>query len=514
MNVAILHYHFNRGGVTQVVLNQLRAIDERGPHANQFRFALVHGGRCEGVSPEQLAGFQNIALSQHTIAALDYDDGSNPRPAELAREIRQTLEAAGMPPENSLLHIHNHSLGKNVSLPGAIAQLAAAGYRVLLQIHDFAEDFRPDNYRRIAAAAARSNQADILYPQASHIHYAVLNGRDYRIVEQLGVPADHLHRLPNAVGEFGELPSREDAREKLGRLFDVPSTAAYVVYPVRGIRRKNLGELLLWSALAGKETVFALTLAPLNPVERPAYLKWKALAEELRLSCVFETGRDGGLSFKENLAAADYLITTSVAEGFGMVFLESWLAGRRLVGRNLPEITGDFAAAGIQLDALYPRLSTPINWIGRDDLRTSLAAELLAVHQSYGLETGTPHEIANRFDELLAGESVDFAMLNSAQQARIIRLVHGGVAKRDEILRLNPRLQAALTAEPTDAIVEKNAACVREHYSLAGCDRRLGQLYERVMASPADREVAGPPRSGAVLEAFLDASRLHPIRFE
>ena len=47
-------------------------------------------------------------------------------------------------------------------------------------------------------------------------------------------------------------------------------------------------------------------------------------------------GAPGGLEFFENLAAADAVATTSLAEGFGMVFLEAWLAGRPLVGRDLP----------------------------------------------------------------------------------------------------------------------------------------------------------------------------------
>ena len=37
---------------------------------------------------------------------------------------------------------------------------------------------------------------------------------------------------------------------------------------------------------------------------------------------------------------------TSLAEGFGMVFLESWLAECPLLGRDLPEITRDFVEAG------------------------------------------------------------------------------------------------------------------------------------------------------------------------
>ena len=43
------------------------------------------------------------------------------------------------------------------------------------------------------------------------------------------------------------------------------------------------------------------------------------------------------------MASAHRLVTTSVAEGFGLAFLEPWLFGKGLLGRNLPEITVDFA---------------------------------------------------------------------------------------------------------------------------------------------------------------------------
>ncbi len=60
------------------------------------------------------------------------------------------------------------------------------------------------------------------------------------------------------------------------------------------------------------------------------------------------------------IAKADALITTSVAEGFGLAFLEPWLASKPLVGRNLPEITADFAEHGLDLSALYNCLPVPL----------------------------------------------------------------------------------------------------------------------------------------------------------
>ena len=77
---------------------------------------------------------------------LQYDTQPVDESAELAGQLRRQLSALGFQPDQTVLHVHNHSLGKNASLPGALRLLAEDGYALLLQIHDFAEDCRPRNY--------------------------------------------------------------------------------------------------------------------------------------------------------------------------------------------------------------------------------------------------------------------------------------------------------------------------------------------------------------------------------
>ncbi len=517
MNIAILHYHFNRGGVTQVVLNQLRAIDAVLGGKKRLRVALVHGGRREGIADDQLLGFRSIELSMHVISALDYDDAAQVQDEALAAEICDVLARADFTAGETLLHVHNHSLGKNVSLPGAIRRLAQGGFRCLLQIHDFAEDLRPANYRRLSESLVPGGElAPLLYPQASHIHYAVLNGRDQRVLQRAQVDKDRLHLLPNSVAEFGELPSKQAARAKLRERFGVERETRFVVYPVRGIRRKNVGEMLLWSALGANfgNAVFAITLEPLNPVEQKTYCHWSNLADELRLPCVFNIGGPGGLEFKENLAAADLLLTTSIAEGFGMVFLEAWLAGRNLVGRGLPEITADFVNAGISLDQLYDQLLVPIQWVGRDELYESFAAAYRGLLRDYAIDVPSPDTMQRRISTLLQQDNIDFAALDSTQQTQVIRRVCNDVDARQHVLKLNPRVAAAFDVDSAEPLIARNAEAVRQTYSLEASGRRLLRLYEHVAASPVGAELQDLPAADQILGAYLDVSRLYPIRFE
>jgi len=515
MHVAILHHHFHRGGVTQVVLNQLRALDAAAGAEERIKVALIHGGRSEGLAADALTGFQRLALSTHTVPTLDYDQGTDPDEQRLAGDIAAALESAGLQRDATMLHVHNHGLGKNVSLPGAVRRLAGQGFRCLLQIHDFAEDSRPANYRRLARAlTGGGDPAPLLYPQASHIHYAVLNGRDLGLLRQAGVADDRLHKLPNLVGDLSLGADRTSARTKLADRFGVGQRERYLVYPVRGIRRKNLGEVLLLAALRPHNTVFAVTLPPLNPQELPLYQHWKRLAGELDLRCALETGAPGGLHFHENLAASDALLTTSVAEGFGMVFLESWSAGRNLLGRDLPEITADFVAAGLRLESLYRKLSIPLSWLDRQELHDSLATALAELLDAYGMPPVSPAQLEEQIAALWAGDAIDFAALSSALQSAVIRRVCHQPHADKELLELNPALEKTLYEDVAGELLAHNSRAVRETYSLDVSGKRLVRLYETVLSSAIDTDCGELPHARRILTGLLNVSRLHPIRFE
>ncbi len=518
MNVAIVHYHFNRGGVTQVVTNHLRALDATRENATPLRVAILSGGRHEGAPDELLTGFGGLDPQRLVIEELDYDAGHSHDSVKLATRLRDELASIGFLPDDTVLHVHNHGLGKNQAVPAALAELAREGFGLLLHIHDFAEDFRPDNYAQVVASVDgdAGRVPELLYPQAARIHYAVLNGRDRGVLAATGVPESRLHDLPNPVAEFVDVPDAVKTKARFARTYDFDPARRLVLYPVRGIRRKNLGEILLWSALAMEQSVFAITLAPLNPVEQPTHDTWRAFAGQLDLPCLFDVGGNGGFSFVENLAACDQIITTSVAEGFGMVFLESWLAQRPLVGRDLPEITADFVKAGVRFDHLGTTLLVPVAWMGRDKLTAALRAVYLKVLAAYELPPPAHNVIENQLDALMVEESIDFASCPRDLQAEIVRLVATEPRRRETVFELNPWLRAALAAEresEADAIAH-NASVVRKSYSLAECGHRLRGVYADVLACPPVGEIVPPRHGDRVLASFLAVSRLRPIRLE
>ncbi|MFW5692799.1 MAG: hypothetical protein ACOCWL_01150 [Thermoguttaceae bacterium] len=512
MNLVVVHYHLTAGGVTRVIENQLAALDAVLPADTPWRVAVLHGGRRQGWD-ESLAGrLRSMQLTLHAVPELEYDHlrPAGGGPTDLLMAVMAALGELSFAPADTLIHAHNHSLGKNVSLPEVLPILAEHGYALLLEPHDFAEDFRPENYALVRRPAAEG----ILYPQAPHVHYAVLNGRDHAVLEAAGVPADRLHLLPNPVPGSGELPPRADARAKLAERFDVPADAPFLLYPVRCIRRKNVGEALLLAAVAPAGTVLGLTLAPLNPVEVSGYQRWKALAKELHLPCRFEVGGPGGLTFLENLAAADAVLTTSVAEGFGMAVLEAWLAGCPLVGRDLPEINADFRAAGLQLDGLNPRLDIPVEWVGSEVFLERFTAAYRRAIAAF--DCPAPDGLTEQVQSRIVDGRVDFADLDAELQEQVLRRVAGDEAAIAEVHGANPWLDSALSVgrENSVALIASNAEAIRRTYSLPPSGRRLLDLYRRVAAAPRDRAPEPLRHPRKILARFLTPARFRPLRME
>ncbi len=509
MNLAILHYHLNRGGVTRVIENQLAALDAVLNPAEPWNVAIIHGGRREGWNEDLAGRLRAIRLSLLEVPLLDYDDvqpdGGRHGPADLLVELYAALGRLNFEPQYTVLHVHNHALGKNRCLPHVVPILAQDGYAELLQIHDFAEDFRPNNYRRLG------NPAEA-YQQAAGIHYAVLNGRDHDVLCQAGAVAERLHLLPNPVPEIDEPPRRADARRRLQEQFGVAVDDCLMLYPVRGIRRKNIGEALLYSVLAPPGAVVGLTLAPLNPAEAAIYTTWKDLAAELALPCRFELGEPGALSFAENLAACDAILTTSLAEGFGMVFLESWLAGRPLVGRDLPEITSDFVRAGLRLDSLRPQLRVPVDVVGAAAFRDAVAEAYRTTLELFN-RVEPPH-MADGIDAKIQDGMVDFGDLDEPMQRKVLEAVRQDGRRRQAVLDANAWLAQAfaLRADTASQTIRHNADAIRRDYSLIPIGRRLLALYRQVAAAPRDEPPEPLPRTESILDQFLQLDRFRLMR--
>lgn len=439
--VAITHYHLKPGGVTRVVENACRGLCAAG-----CEVAVLTG--------EDYAGDADLPVS--TVPAMAYRDDLPAGSAKaLADEMeREASRLLGRSPD--VWHVHNHSLGKSPVYTAAVNELARRGACLLLQIHDFAEDGRPGNYRRLQEAFGEE-PAKQLYPQGDRVHYAVLNRRDHDILCGAGLPERSVHWLPNPV--TGEPFDTEPARFPGERLF---------LYPTRGIRRKNIGELVLWAALGSDGDHWASTLPPANPEWLAIHDRWRAFARELNLPVDLGVVADGEFGFPQWIDSATALVTTSIAEGFGLAFLEPALFGKPVAGRDLPEVTDDFRAAGVDPGDLYARLDVPIEWVDRERLRAKVSQGLEAYFASYG---ATPAEDAvDRWWESACREDrIDFGALDEGDQEAVIRNAAAGAAGAIE--------PAELVFDDRIESIQNRSEAIRRKFSVDTYGRRLAGLY-------------------------------------
>ncbi len=467
--VLIVHHHVRRGGVTRVMRHALAALAGRSVSC-----AVLTGSVPTEPWPVPVG----------VVPGLDYAERKAPPPpgdlmAALLAEARRLFQ--GSLPD--LWHLHNHHLGKNPALTAVGARLAAAGHALLLHIHDFPEDGRPANYRHLRdCLRAWGEPMAALYPASPRCHYALLNRRDREILRRAGAASDRLHWLPNAVVD---LPSEDAVASRHRPLF---------LYPTRAIRRKNLGEMLLWAALH-PEADFASTLVPENPAEQPIHQAWCQFSREHDLAVRFGVGNAAGTSFPALVASATAVLTTSVAEGFGLAFLEPWLMGRPLVGRDLPEITADFRASGVALDHLYQHLPIPLDWLGDGGLRTRMEQTWQRTLAAYGREPATDGA-AEAWTQWAADGRIDFARLDETAQRQAIGNILADPARaRDLPFHAGLRLTAAT------AVLPGNCQAVANHYGLAPYGERLLQAYQAVLGTPLTGDDVIRP--DGVLDGFL-----------
>jgi hypothetical protein len=281
MKIAFLHYHLKTGGVTTVLRGQIAAILGVG------ETIVLTGDRAGTAWPCEVV----------EIPEIGYDRPESPphEPQPVADKILKAISNAwscGC----DVLHVHNPTLAKNRCFLRVLNRLQQSGISLFLQIHDFAEDGRPNAYFR--------------EPYPADCHYGVINSRDREILLKAGLDSGGVHLVPNAIQP---LPLEVRRPEPL------------VLYPIRAIRRKNLGEAILLSLFLRNGQRLDVSQPPNSPQDIASYWAWKRYVKEKRLNVNFDVGQK--IDFFTLVGTAASMVTTSIAEGFGFSFLEPWTAG-------------------------------------------------------------------------------------------------------------------------------------------------------------------------------------------
>lgn len=434
MNIAFIHYHLKTGGVTSVLRQQVTAISKA------CNVLVLTGGPPESEFPADVIHIPGLG---YTI-----DESESPDPAAVAESIVRAIHekwAGGC----DILHIHNPLLSKNKDFLKIIGALQKQNIKLFLQIHDFAEDGRPLAY--------------FSEPYPADCHYGVINSRDYTILLKSGLKKEGLHKVINTIRAI-------DVNEP-------PVQESRVVYPVRGIRRKNIGEAILLALFFKNSEILSITLPPNSPADWKSYDGWKQFVGENNLNVEFEAGVKD--DFEALVNASQFLITTSITEGFGFSFLEPWAAGKMLWGRKLPGICDDFEASGIQLDHLYTRLLVPVAWVGEKTLYEKWTA---AVFNTCSLLNHPidRHRIDKAFGEITRDGNIDMGLLDETFQKQAIFHVLSDTKHAEKLKSLNPFLEDFGETPDPDQLIERNKNAALAKYGQDNQREDLLSIYRRI----------------------------------
>jgi hypothetical protein len=459
LKIAYLHYHLKTGGVTAVLKQQVDAIVDR------CDVLILSGSLPDSAFPCDVVHIPGVGYDIYH---------QNPSaPENVANTVLEAIYSKWKD-GCDLLHVHNPTLKKNKNFLKILNALENKGIKLFLQIHDFAEDGRPLSYF-----------ADQDY--IHNCHYGVINSRDYDILLKAGLKKEGVHKIFNTVTPFLSGRNRKAKTGLSDRSLkaktdtfastdDVPKH--HVLYPIRAIRRKNIGEAVLLSLFFKNNTPLVITLPPNSPADIKSYEGWKEFVNKNNLNVEFEAGLIR--EFSDLVLSADFLITTSISEGFGFSFLEPWAAHKMLWGRKLPDICQDFEKNSIRLNHLYTRLDVPMDWIDKQRFSDVWKTGIQNVQDAFGMSIDEI-SVKNAYKNIIAGNTIDYGLLNESFQKQIISTLLSDSANRNRMLRLNPFLSNPGDVSNKDELIQENMKAVLFNYSPLKYKETLMDIYTKVI---------------------------------
>ena len=445
MKIAFIHYHLKPGGVTTVLRQQVEAT------LDECDSLVLASSTPESSFPCDIVNIPELGYNRPKQNKINPEDVA----ASIIKAINTKWKTGC-----DVVHVHNPTLAKNRNFLKILKALQNRKIKLFLQIHDFAEDGRPLSYFSDGEYVA-------------DCHYGVINSRDYNILLKAGLKEEGLHKIFNTIKPFNFKSTGVTTKE-------------FVLYPIRAIRRKNIGEAILLSLFFKNNETLAITLPPNSPADIKSYAGWKIFTKEKNLNIEFEAGVTH--EFSELLMSSKFIITTSITEGFGFSFLEPWTAKKILWGRKLPDICHDFEKNNIQLDHLYTKLSVPVEWIGREKLYEKWKSCVLIKSRIFDLNLDEK-KITTSFGKVTSNDLIDFGLLDEAFQKMIISRVLADRTDRDRLISLNPYLSDPGHVSNKKVLIQNNMKAVMLNYNKTIYKEKLIEIYSRVVNSSVRQSI-------------------------
>ncbi len=438
--LTIFHYHLLPGGVTDVIVLSVRAILQRMDHLK--RVFVVYGRRdnADRVREKILSGLEKKEadrLKMVHLREIDYLEKveNPPTPQSLLKLLERRF-----PGEDNLWMVHNYHLGKNPPFTQALLLAAENPARPLLfQIHDFPECSRYANLKALKEGTDRP-----VYPRKENTAYCVINTRDRNNLIKAGMGEGRVEVLNNPV-PLGPTV-RADPEEIKDALFEkyAPSfpgmtrKGKLLFYPVRSIRRKNIFEAAFLVKLWEGDGNFLVSLPGISPAEKPySDLAERAFREGL-IPGLWGVGADEEtelLNYPNFWAASDMVVSPSIQEGFGYLYLNALHWRKPLFARYLDIMEGFISLFEEDYSHFYRTVYIPLGGKEKSELLGLYEAKI--ENLKYVMPPGRREILLSELKGMTGENRVCFSYLSPERQYDCLVRLDRDRGFREEALLLN-----------------------------------------------------------------------------
>jgi hypothetical protein len=397
-NLYIFHYHYIKGGVSTVVRNIVKSLKD------EYKITLF-GSKKMGIDGiEEVLSYKNVDFIDFPELRYIYYDSTDYKTfLELKESIKTKLN--NYHDEKAIYWAHNYNLGKNPAFTEAFKEfITTKNIPTIIQIHDFPECARWENYSFIRTFINSS-----MYPIKKNIQYATINFSDYNRLIKCGIPSENAFYLPNAV-EFTKNKDKiddidkDEVINKLKKLgYNVDPTNKNILYPTRTIRRKNILEAVLINRLYGKSNLL-VTLPANSDKERPYEKVVKETFESEKVKGAWAISAKDPSLFPYILNISDLFFSSSVLEGFGMIYLESKFNEKNFLTRKL-DVIEDFK--NIKEISYYDRFLVSLSPKEINKVKEKYEEQINKIPISEENKNHLRQDLNNKFDKDL----IDFSFL-------------------------------------------------------------------------------------------------------
>lgn len=486
-HLVVVHSHWRPGGVRRVVEIALPAIARR----LQLQKITFLGSGSSAPAP-CLEGLETAILNEPACDYLDAPDKeASPK---LERALRQVLRTG----DRAAVWFHNPALARNPSLCEAIRTICSAqSIPLVLHHHDFWCDGRWERWpilQRFGFSHPR-DVAGSLFADGTRSVHVTINRPDALLTGSFFPSRSQL--LPNPILPTREVESGDSVgawlRQKIG-------PRPLWICPTRFLRRKNLLEALLLKRVLCPEACLATTSAAFSPGEaRYATELRSRFGGEMAFGLAEASGAPPAGTL---LAQADVLLSTSVQEGFGLVWADAARLRKPLLARRLSNVDDDLRGMGFLFPHTYPDLLVPSECFDRK----AEQGRIKELQRAMSLQV--PLEWRQWIAPLKTSESAVFSELTLEAQGDVLSRPTDLIAAR--LQRANPWL-----AEWRELAL-KNELQTPEGSPASGTDpESYAALFEQALKKIPSTPLRAPESCHGLQEALAKRSLAnftrHPI---